>query len=212
MPTLYLVEQGAQVSCDGERLEVRQSGSVLTSLPLIKIDQIVVFGNIGFSTPALKRLLDRDIEVVFLTLGGRFHGRLVGQTPPHVALRRMQYRRADDPNWTISVAREIVLGKLRNERALLQRLRRDRVAPPAELDDVILALAETVTKAERAQGRSTLMGLEGFGAKRYFAGLRALLGPAWGFNARVRRPPSDPVNVLLSLGYTLLLQNVLGVV
>ncbi len=213
MPTLYLIEQGAELHCDGERMDVRRDGVVLQSLPLIKIEQVVIFGNVQLSTPAIKRLLDREVDVVFLTQGGRFHGRLVGESPPHVALRRLQYRRADDSAWALAVARAMVGGKLRNQRALLQRFRRDRVDPPPELDEIITTLQETTHKAERTQGRSALMGAEGFATKRYFAGMRLLFRDAgWGFNARVRRPPTDPVNVLLSLGYTLLLNNVLGAV
>src|SRR3712207_4496610 len=117
MPALYLIEQGAELHCDGERMEVRHEDAVLQSMPLIKIDQVVVFGNVQLSTPAIKRLLDRNIDVVFLTLAGRFHGRLVGEAPSHVALRRLQYRRADDTSWAIALARAVVLGKLQNQRA-----------------------------------------------------------------------------------------------
>ena len=213
MPTLYLVEQGAELRCDGERLVVQREDMVLQELPLVKIEQVVIFGNVQLTTPAIKRLLDRKVDVVFLTLAGRFHGRLAGEPPPHVALRRMQYRRGDDSDWALRAARAMVIGKLRNQRALLQRFRRDRVAPPPELDESIAALEEMMHKAERSQGRSALMGAEGFGTRRYFAGLRLLLRDAeWGFTVRARRPPTDPVNVLLSLGYTLLLNNVLGAV
>lgn len=213
MPALYLIEQGAALHCDGDRMEVRRDDDVLQSVPLVKVEQVIVFGNVQLSTPAIKRLLDRRIEVVFLTQAGRFHGRLVGQTTPHVALRRMQYRRAEDKEWAHGVARAMVGGKLRNQRALLQRFRRDRVDPPAELDGSIAALQEMIDKSARTQGRSALMGAEGFGTKRYFAGLRELFRDAdWGFTARIRRPPTDPVNVLLSLGYSLLLNNVLGMV
>lgn len=213
MPTLYLVEQGTELHCDGERMEVRRDDEVLQALPLIKIEQVIVFGNVRLSTPAMKRLLDRKVDVVFLTLSGRFHGRLVGESPPHVALRRMQYRRAEDATWTIAQARAFVGGKLRNQRALLQRFRRDRTTPPPELDASIDALLATIGRLERMQGRSALMGAEGFATKRYFAGLRSLFrDDGWGFVARARRPPPDPVNVLLSFGYTLLLNNVLGTV
>jgi len=209
MPPLYLIEQGAELRCDGERLLVYKDGEALQSMPLVKIDQVVVIGNIQLSTPAVKRLLDRNVEVAFLTQHGRFHGRLTGDAPPHVALRRLQYRRADDAEWSLKLARRIVEGKLRNCRALLQRYRRDRVAPPSVLDDAITTIWETIGKLEPVQGRSALTGLEGYGTRRYFAGFRALLNDGWGFGGRERRPPPDPVNVLLSFGYTLLLANVM---
>lgn len=208
MPTVYLIEQGTALHCEHDCFEVRKDEVTLQRIPLIKIEQIVVCGNVQLSTPAIKRLLDHNIDVVFLTQAGRFHGRLVGETPPHVALRRLQYRRADDPAWAFTVARTMVAGKLCNCRALLQRYRRDRTHPPPALDESIDALYDMIAKIPRTQGRSALMGIEGFAAKRYFAGLRALLDQEWGFKARMRRPPPDPINVLLSFGYTLLLNHV----
>jgi CRISPR-associated protein Cas1 len=210
MPTTYIIEQGAELVCDGECLAVHKDEAMLQSLPLIKLDQIVIVGNVGISTPAIKRVLDRNIDVIFVTQRGRFHGKLIGRTSPHVALRHLQYRRADDPAWMLETARALVRGKLHNCRALLQRYRRDRVAPPPELTHSIDALGASLQRVERVRGRSALMGVEGFGTQRYFAGLRAIIAEEWGFAGRVRRPPTDPVNVLLSLGYTLLLANVLG--
>ncbi len=169
MPALYLVEQGAEISCDGERIEVRRDDDLLQSLPLIKIEQVVIVGNIGLTTPAIKRLLDHNVDVVFLTQTGRFHGRLVGEAPPHVPLRRMQYRRAEDTTWGLEAARAMVEGKLRNERALLQRFRRDLMKPPPELEGTIEVLWAMIEKVARTQGRSSLMGTEGFATKRYFA-------------------------------------------
>ncbi|WP_029214728.1 CRISPR-associated endonuclease Cas1 [Kallotenue papyrolyticum] len=210
MPPLYLLEQGAELRCDGECLLIHQDGQPQRSVPLIKVEQVVVFGNVRLSTPAIKRLLDREIDVIFLTVDGRFQGRLVGATPPHVGLRRRQYRRAEDRAWALELARALVLGKLHNGRTLLQRYRRDRQMPPPELDEAIAALAQARARAMETQGHAALLGAEGFGTQRYFAGLRALFDPAWGFTTRARRPPTDPVNVLLSLGYTLLLHNVVS--
>lgn len=210
MPTAYILEQGAELICTGERGAVCKDGTTLQVLPLMKLDQLVIVGNVGLSTPAIKRLLDRNIDVVFVTQQNRFHGKLTGRTSPHVALRRLQYHRATDAAWSFNVARAVVGGKLHNCRALLQRYRRDRVAPPQALTASITAMAGSLDRLARVQGRSALMGVEGFGTQRYFAGLRAIIAQEWGFAARVRRPPTDPVNVLLSLGYTVLLGNVLS--
>jgi CRISPR-associated protein Cas1 len=212
MATVYIIEQGAVIGCDGERLEVRRDEAVLASVPLIKISDIVVFGNVGLSTPAIKRLLDRNIEVTFMTVEGRYHGRLVGEVTAHVALRQAQYRKIDDPAWALRQAQQCVEGKLRNQRALLQRFSRNRANPPPEAAAVADDLDRYIQRARRTTRISALLGVEGSATARYFAGLRSLLDPAWHFNARNRRPPTDPVNVLLSLGYTLLTHKTLGAV
>ena len=108
MATLYVVEQGAEIGCDGERLEICRGEAMLGSVPLAKLEDVVILGNVGFSTPAIKRLLDRGIEVTFLTIHGRYHGRLVGAATAHVSLRRQQYRRADDVDWSLSMAQACV--------------------------------------------------------------------------------------------------------
>ncbi|RRR69993.1 MAG: CRISPR-associated endonuclease Cas1 [Candidatus Viridilinea halotolerans] len=101
MTTLYLVEQGATISLDGERITISREEEELRALPLAKISDVIVFGNCSLTTPALRRLLDRGVELTFLTTRGRYQGRLVGMATPHVQLRRNQYRRADDEAWAL---------------------------------------------------------------------------------------------------------------
>ena len=212
MPTLYLVEQGAMVECDGERLTVRRHETELNSIPIVKIDEIVVIGVVGFTTPSLKRLLDRSIPTTFLTIHGRYQGRLVGSISAHPHLRRAQYRRADDSAWAFRQARSHVDGKLRNCKVLLQRFCRNRSNPPEAAQQAADGMDDLIERVQRVTQHSSLLGLEGSGTARYFGGVRALLGDGAGFERRERRPPNDPVNSLLSLGYTLLLGRVLGAV
>lgn len=189
MTTLYVIEQGATLTCDGERLVVACDEQALDSIPMVKITDIVVFGNVGLSTPAMKRLLDRNIDVIFPTVDGRYHGRLVGQAIPHVALRQAQYARIADPAWVLRQAQQIVEGKLRNQRAILHRFTRNRVNPPAEAEQVAEELDGDIKRIGRIARLNALRGVEGSATARYFRGLRALLGPAWRFEGRQRRPP-----------------------
>ncbi len=212
MATLYVVEQGATLGCDGERLCVTREDATLATLPLVKLDDVVIFGNVGISTPALKRLLDRGVEVTFLTVAGRYHGRLIGAATAHVALRRAQYRYADHSELSLGTAQACVRGKLTNARAVLQRFARNRASVDPGIHAVIDDLQALIERVERTTQVSSLLGLEGSATARYFGGLRALFDDAWGFNQRNRRPPRDPVNVLLSLGYTLLTHKMLGAV
>ncbi|MFO7170783.1 MAG: CRISPR-associated endonuclease Cas1 [Chloroflexota bacterium] len=212
MATLYVVEQGAELRCDGERIEVRRGEEILGSIPLVKLEDIVIIGNVGLTTPAIKRLLDRGVEVTFLTVEGRYHGRLVGQVTAHAALRRAQYRRAEDAAWVLRQAQAYVTGKLRNQRALLRRFARNRATPPPEATSAADALDLAIARVGRTTTLNALLGVEGSATARYFGGVRALLSPEWRFERRSRRPPADPVNVLLSLGYTLLTHKMLGAV
>jgi len=120
--------------------------------------------------------------------------------------RRQQYERASDPLYTLALAQRFVVGKLRNMRTILQRRNRDRGDDAiAEVVDKIEALVE---RAPRTMNLNSLRGVEGSGAALYFGVFKRLFLDDWPFAGRVRRPPTDPLNVLLSFGYTLLQHNV----
>jgi CRISPR-associated protein Cas1 len=143
-------------------------------------------------------VLDADIDEYFDSVS---HPRLLPPTPRNLPLRRAQYRRNDEAHFTLDVARAIVRGKLHNQRVLALRvLRRRPGADRAPLD----ALRAAEAQVEDAEGVEVLRGVEGAGARAYFACYRQAFDAAWGFERRTRRPPKDPVNALLSLGYTLL--------
>ncbi|RME69404.1 MAG: CRISPR-associated endonuclease Cas1, partial [Chloroflexi bacterium] len=133
MPALYVVEQGAKIQKEHRRLVVSKDGEVLQSIPLIKLEQVYLLGNISITTPALGWLMDNNIDVVFCDRHGRYRGRVVGQTSGHSKLRRLQYRRVDTPLFAMNTARAIVQAKLRNSRALLQRYQRDLHRPALQV-------------------------------------------------------------------------------
>jgi CRISP-associated protein Cas1 len=133
---------------------------------------------------------------------------LVGAAPLNIALRRAQYKKSEEREFALGLSQAIVQGKLANYRVLSQRWGRERKS------DEFRAAAETLQAhagaVSSASDLATLRGVEGAGSKVYFGALRSALGAGWTFEKRERRPPPDPVNALLSLGYTLLGENVLS--
>ncbi len=210
MYPLYIVQQGAKINLEGGRLQVEANGQTLVRTPLGQVSEVVLFGNVGLTTPAIKTLLRESIPVVFLSEDGDFQGRLVGTVTPHVPVRRAQYRRLDQPAYALTTAQELVRAKLVHQRVLLQRHNRDRN------DGVIVNAIGRLGEALEGVGRRTtlaaLRGHEGAATAAYFSGYRRLFGPEWRFERRERRPPPDPINVLLSLGYTLLAHTAVGAV
>ncbi len=201
MGELWLTEQGAHLSLDHGRLIVAKEGKLLAECPLSQVDQVTLLGNIEVTTPTLKRLLSHGVPFTLLGVDGRFYGRLVGQATPHVVLRRQQYAEQGRPSFVLAMAQALVKAKLANLRILLQRQRRHG---RQGLDDAITALAAYGERANRTRTLNALRGVEGSGTARYFAAYRELLQGPWQMERRVRRPPTDPINVMLSLGYTLL--------
>jgi len=133
-------------------------------------------------------------------------GRLAPPSPKNLPLRHAQYDRARDPDFCLAISKAIVDGKLRNSRALAYRIRRSR---PQVATDWLACIERAIEAVACACDMDTLRGVEGSAAKAYFAVFREALRPEMTFEKRTRRPPRDPANALLSLGYTLLTQNLI---
>ena len=95
-------------------------------------------------------------------------------------------------------------------RLLLQRHQRRKHIPL--LATVIERLGEISVRLHHATTVAAVNGYEGTGAAQYFAALGQLVDPAFRFTHRTRQPPTDPVNSLLSFGYTLLFYNLYGLI
>jgi len=210
MPPFYVIEQGAKLSHEGRRLIVSKDDVELASVPLVHVSEVVLMGNVGLTTPAIKLLLQESIDVVFLTQEGVYCGRLTGPGTPHVLLRRKQYRCQEDAAFAQTFAQNIVRGKISNMRTLLMRHNRDRQDPV--IASAVEVLGAALERAPRTTTLSSLSGVEGAATAAYFGAWKRLLRPDWKFEKRQRRPPPDPINVLLSLGYTLLARAAQGAV
>jgi CRISPR-associated protein Cas1 len=202
MPPLYVTQQGASIGVESRRLVIRKEGETLSQVPLIKIDAVYLMGMIQITTQAMRRLMKAGIDLVFLTQAGDYRGRLVGTASGFGELRRWQYRRADEADFSLRTAQAMVEGKLRNQRSLLARVGRDR--PDDQVTVAAGRLDDFIRRAGQAAPLGSLLGVEGSGTAAYFGVFGRLFSRPWPFEKRVRRPPTDPVNVLLSLGYTLL--------
>ncbi len=210
MAPLYVVEQGAVVHKEGERVVVRKDGQLLLSVPVFKLDSVIVFGGIQLTSQAMALLLAHGVEVAFMSTDGRLKGRLMPAESRNVLLRLQQYERYHKPSFCLQVARAVVRGKLHNARAVV--LRHLRNHPETPLHEPLRVLEDAIAQAEEADDLSSLRGVEGNGSAAYFTAFARMVRGELTFSGRSRRPPGDPVNALLSLGYSLLTQELFGAV
>jgi len=235
MTTLYLTEQYSTLTKDGDTLVIKipankQAGTSKRNVrvPMMKIEQVVVLGNCTVTTPALLALLEQQAEVCFLSYYGRFKGRTSNGFSKNAGLRIAQHRAAivNNPRQAHIVAKAFVRGKLTNMRTLL--LRGNRKLNDDAVQRAIDGLSKILKRLDRLQtdhlpppdpsnpqansAWGQLLGLEGGGSAYYFGVLSRLLKYDLGFRKRVKRPPTDPVNAMLSLGYTLLVNQVAAAV
>ena len=206
---LYVQAHSAKVAKKGETLEVSVNDTKAASARLIDVSQLVVMGNVYVTTPTLHELMRREIPITWHSFGGWFLGHTVGTGHKNVELRTAQYRASFDERTCLALARGLVRTKILNCRTLLRRNWRGE-DPPEEL---VAALKRDAETAQRARDLESLLGIEGSAAARYFGAFANLIKResdaasfAFDFNRRNRRPPTDPVNALLSYAYSLLVR------
>jgi CRISPR-associated protein Cas1 len=200
---LYVKEQGTTLGKSGDELTVKSRQATLQKVKLIDTSQVSVFGNVQVTAQALHELALAGIPLCHFSYGGWFNAITIGMIHKNVELRIAQFAAAADPGRSLALARQFVLGKIKNCRTLLRRhLEEDQGR------EVLGQLNTLMRKAEAAADAASLLGIEGMAAKEYFAGFARLLNGGEHFNieGRNRRPPRDPVNSLLSFVYALLVK------
>jgi len=208
---LIIDTQGAQLRKSGERLIIQRDGETADSVPIGPLRQVILMGRgVSASTPLLYDLVRRGVDVVYQSQAERFAFRLVGPVSKHSALRVRQVQVATDPAQALRLARAVVGGKLHNQAVVLRRYSQ---ALGRHGHQATQTIVEQMARAGRAGTVDTLRGHEGSGAAAYFAAWPSLFdAKRWNFQRRAYHPPPDPVNAMLSLGYTLLLNDIVSAV
>ncbi len=207
---LHVQTPRARLRKSGERLVVDVEGKK-TEVPLVEVSDVAIYGPASVTTPALHSLMREEIPVSWFTSGGWFVGHTVGTGHRNVTVREAQYRAAFEERRCLDVARGLVRAKVRNSRTFLRRNWRAAKGEGTEKDRALGRLKRIATEAETAANVQQLLGVEGEGAAIYFRFFDRMLAPTTGteveqfsFATRNRRPPTDPVNAMLSLAYALL--------
>jgi CRISP-associated protein Cas1 len=204
MATIYIREQGTVVHKQGERLVVTKERAPVGDVPMHDLEHLVVMGNIQLTQPATAMLLRAGIGVTFATMRGNVLGSLQPPTSPHSDLRVKQLYMMSSDAANLTLARQVVLGKLANQRGLLTNAR----TPHTNLDRGITGIAESMRGAQLADNAESLRGFEGRAGAWYWPAFKVLLKNDYGFSAREYHPSRDPVNALLSLIYAFLQRDV----
>jgi CRISP-associated protein Cas1 len=208
--TLYVTTQGTYLSKEGECVRVTREDVPANQIPIHGVDGIVAFGRVSISPPLLGFCAERGVTISWFSEHGRFLARAEGPVSGNVLLRRAQYRATDTPEQAAAIARSIVIGKVVNQRSVLRRALRDHgTAMPAPDCDALGFAIDRLDRALTGLGKRMTLdevrGMEGDAARVYFSVFAALLrDSSFTFSERLRRPPTDPVNALLSFIYALL--------
>jgi CRISPR-associated protein Cas1 len=196
----YLNTQGLRIGKSGGVLQVREKDALVQEIRMNEICQLNLMGNIQLSTQAIQALCEAGIPVCYFSMSGWFYGITTGLCTKNVFLRRQQFARSEQEWFCKRLARELVAGKIRNQRTFLLR---NHIEPE---ENTLRELKEMAARADDCECMESLLGLEGNAARLYFGAFPGLLKadndeelPAmfrFDFGGRNRRPPRDAVNAL----------------
>lgn len=205
---LVVQTPGAQIGQRGDELLVSVKGEDVRKLPGQQVRAIYCYGAVQMTAQAVSTCLELGIDVSYFSPAGRFLGMLGGLPASGVDARRGQYRLFEMPGVRLQLAREVIRAKIHNQRVMLMR---NGDVP----DRVTSLMANFRDSTESARDLTALMGIEGSAAALYFEQFESMLKQRddWKFDwrGRNRRPPRDPVNALISLGYSMLAKELTGV-
>lgn len=198
-----------------EAIATREDIPKTTRVPFEALHEICLVGPIQVTAQAMMALLARGVPVTYLTRSGLLLGTVLGRLGNNVRLRIKQHRICRDEQARLPAARRIVWAKIRNQRTLLRRNDRGTADDPQETP-VLPEMARLAAQTERAEKIDVLMGLEGRAARLYFQRFGHLVADRTSglleMNGRNRRPPRDPINAMLSFGYSVLAKDLTTIV
>lgn len=209
MSVLYVKEQGAYVKKCGKRIQVEKDGQRLADLPVFQVTNINIVGNVQVTTQALHFLMQEGIDVSYLKRSGAYIGHMAADSSKNIFLRLAQHEWYRSVDRRLDMARRIVENKVQNQIALIRSFRwnqdeYDHKNDLREMERVLKSLKEKETSNE-------IMGVEGICSAIYFRAYGHMFRCKIEFHGRNRRPPKDPINVMLSLTYTFLTKEVAAV-
>ncbi|HKU80700.1 MAG TPA: CRISPR-associated endonuclease Cas1 [Candidatus Tumulicola sp.] len=205
---LYVMEPGARVGLREEVVEIRTDAGTVADCPILEVGSVSLFGNVQISSQALRALLARDVPAFYLSYGGWLNGYARSVNDHSLDLRIVQHRVALNADRCAALAKQFVSGKIRNQRTMVRR------SLGQSAKKTLQAMAFLEHRVQHVKNAEELLGLEGMAAKHYFEAYGEMLGVATGFEVtgRSRRPPTDPVNAMLSFGYAMLAKEALAAV
>ncbi len=201
---LVVDRRDSMIRHDNGVLRLEREGADARRIPINTLELVVVYGNPLAETAVWRKLAAAGVPTVLLPSRGQDPAAVLGNgLATQLPLRRMQHRCAANRTASLAVARWFIARKLDGYELALKPLRERH---DLNASACRLFLERRDQAREGLDGADTLdgaLGLEGQVAHAWFGLLSVTLTPGWGFRGRNRRPPRDPVNALLSLGYTL---------
>lgn len=204
MSTVFIDRKDIEIRTDGNSLSFYSAGKKIGNLPLAPLKRIVIIGNIKIETSVLYKLINKGISVIFLTGKLKYGGMLNGPIHNNGLLRVKQYEKSIS-EFAQKFSKELIIRKINSQRQFILEIKEIKPILSMHIDRAIEILERIITNLEKSPiSNESLRGLEGSASSTYFAIYSKIFPDSLKFLRRIKRPPKDPVNAMLSFCYTLL--------
>lgn len=207
MSYLYVCEQGASIGLADNRFQVKYRDGMVKSIPAETLEVMEVFGKVQITTQCIEECLKRGVNILYYSTNGAYYGRLISTNHVNVQRQRLQAERTKDLDFRIAFSKRLIDAKIRNQIVVMRRYARHG---NYNVERSVVEMQNMYKKLENAKSIEQVMGYEGTAAKTYFRELGRMIDPQFAFSGRTRRPPKDPFNSLISLGYSIILNEFYG--
>ena len=207
MSYLYVCEQGATIGINENRFQVKYKDGMLKSVPAETLEVIEVFGKVQVTTQCMTECLKRGVNILFYSANGAYFGRLISTSHVNVQRQRKQADICKNESFKLAFSQKIIDAKIHNQIVILRRYARSCCQ---NINRPVVEMQNMHKKVLLAKNIEQVMGYEGTAAKIYFRTLGELIDPDFAFTGRSRRPPMDPFNSMISLGYSIIMNELYG--
>ena len=203
---LLLTEQGISVSIQQGNIVI-EGNNLKRKFPKELLETVIIFGNVNLTTPFVNFCLTKNVNISFFSIKGKYFGRLTSTINTNIFRLKKQLFLTDEKEYKTELSKKIIFAKITNQ---IETLRRYDVSVEKPLIKNINEMVFNRRKIEEISSIDELLGIEGYCARVYFNGLSKILPEEYKFKGRNKRPPRDPFNSMLSLGYTLAMNEIMG--
>ncbi len=206
MGSLYVTDNSAAISLDSNCIIVKYGDGMKSTIPIETLESISIFGRSQLTTQCTQECLKRGIPVSYYSKGGSYFGKL--QSTGHINAERQRKQAVmKEQEWSLVLAAKIIRAKIHNQSIVMSRYAKNKEFDVSESYAQMKILAKKILDADSIE---QMMGYEGKAARIYFDVLSKLIDKDFEFHGRNRRPPRDPFNSMLSMGYSILMNEVYG--
>lgn len=208
MASIYITENGTYLHKRGGKLLIDKEETTITEVPLELVENITVTNTTQISSSLITECLTKNIPISWMSTSGKMYGSLLAPSFVDIFKQKQQFDLIEEKDFYFKLAQKIVSAKIHNQLVLLRRYNRN--IKSEKVHELINYLANTQKNIKYTSDNNELLGYEGLASRTYFSALGMLINKPFQFTKRTKQPPRDPFNAMLSMGYSILFNEILS--